>query len=611
MSLKIKVPLFIVVTIGVMIGVFYLTIANAILRESSSLEDQKIRDHLGRLQEGLNREFESLETNVGDYAAWDEMYDYVESKDPEFLAENFESESFANLEINLVAVYDNNNELVYMRSYDVAAGEDKEPPPDFENTMPRNIERFSIQELDEERSEFIRFGDQIMFIAAKPIITSDAAGPIRGTLIMGRDFDDHYAEALSRLTKLEAKLIPDVSSANLSNIFGPDASGSSQNLEAIKTVSENEVEGFIAVYDGVGSPVSIIRISMDRSIYALTKKNLSEIFILLIFSGAAVGLLGLAVTHFVVLKRLGKISHALKGFTDKSKNLPDLSISGKDELTAIANTINSAFQELGDSRVAEQRHAEASMREKEKLDVILHSIGDGVIVLDEKRRILLVNKTTEKLSGYSGHELLKGVYNKKIKFVTEKDGKESTDFIDRVYKNGIMTEMRRDIVLVRKDGKTIPVADSAAPIKSMDGKKVVGCIIVFRDVSQEREVDRMKSEFVSIASHQLRTPLTGIKWMVSILTKDQTGKLNDAQKEYLKNIDDSNERMIRLVGDLLDISRLEGTSGKMLEKSKVNLREVLESVLHEQESGAKEKNISFVIAKDWPKSVIIEANRDK
>lgn len=225
--------------------------------------------------------------------------------------------------------------------------------------------------------------------------------------------------------------------------------------------------------------------------------------------------------------------------------------------------------------------------EKDKVDTIIQSIGDGVFVLDRNYRIILYNKVCEALTGFSQEEAVGKNYKEILNFHFDDSETINDKFIINCIEKGEVTSMSNHTVLIRRDGQKIPVADSASPIRNKLGL-VIGCVVVFRDVTKEREVDRAKTEFVSLASHQLRTPLTAIKWYVELL-EDAEG-LSEEYKGYLKEINDGNERMVDLVNALLNTSRIDmGTFEIQPEPTLIN--EIAESVLKELEPLISEKSI--------------------
>lgn len=128
-----------------------------------------------------------------------------------------------------------------------------------------------------------------------------------------------------------------------------------------------------------------------------------------------------------------------------------------------------------------------------------------------------------------------------------------------------------------------------------------------RDITEEHLSDQMKSEFVSLASHQLRTPLTATKWIIERLRKPQTGPLNPQQNELINHLTQSTIRQIRLVNDLLNISRLE--SGRVsVTPRPVNLQELLQDVQSEliDTFKAKRQKISVEITTKVPKILNID-----
>lgn len=132
--------------------------------------------------------------------------------------------------------------------------------------------------------------------------------------------------------------------------------------------------------------------------------------------------------------------------------------------------------------------------------------------------------------------------------------------------------------------------------------KVVKIYSVNLDVTHEQEVDKAKTEFVSLASHQLRTPLTAIKWYAEMLTDEKRGKLSDTQRKYLKQVTDGNERMIELVNDLLNVSRLDlGTFS--VEPELTDVVKLTQTITSDLEPLIQTKHIKLTqnYAKDIPK----------
>jgi len=222
-----------------------------------------------------------------------------------------------------------------------------------------------------------------------------------------------------------------------------------------------------------------------------------------------------------------------------------MQLRGRRQALALAESITEDLQYERNLAVANDHKSSA----------ILASIGDAVFVVDAKQRITLFNPAAEKVSGYTKEEALGKVYDEILKFEVEKDGKPNTRFIRQALA-GHVTSMANHTVLVRKDGKRVPVADSAAPIHDVHGK-VVGAIVVFRDVTVEYQLDKAKTEFVSLASHQLRTPLSAINWYTELLLGGDAGHMTKGQQEYLAEIREGNRRMVDLVDALLNVSRLE------------------------------------------------------
>jgi PAS domain S-box-containing protein len=224
---------------------------------------------------------------------------------------------------------------------------------------------------------------------------------------------------------------------------------------------------------------------------------------------------------------------------------------------------------------------------------ILNSIADGVIVTDSNHEIILFNPSAERILGLAsedvvGHPVFDfiGVYGS--------GGTRWADVIRAWSQNpasiGQVAFLTEQLEL--EDGRVI----SIHPAPFVLGDEFLGTVSIFRDISREVEVDRLKSEFVATVSHELRTPMTSIKGFVDLLLMDASGELADEQRRFLEIIRSNTFRLEILVGDLLDISHLE--SGKvMLSFQALDVHQLLDEMREhiEHRSQEEEKQITFQI----------------
>jgi len=226
-------------------------------------------------------------------------------------------------------------------------------------------------------------------------------------------------------------------------------------------------------------------------------------------------------------------------------------------------------------------------RQQEK--VFLESIGDGLVAIDRSWNITLWNKAASLLSGWSSEEVLGKPFRQILKFVFEGGLKENIKFIEDAMLYGEIHTMEDKTVLIRKDGREIPVADSASPIFDQSGI-VSGAIIIFRDISKERELERAREEFSSLATHQLRAPVTVIKGYTEMLLEKT--KIIKEDKAMLEKIYQAAQNMNDLANALLNVSRIElGTLAVNPEPA--YLPDIANIVIEELLPEAKKKQIKI------------------
>ncbi|HDS11679.1 MAG TPA: PAS domain S-box protein, partial [Candidatus Wirthbacteria bacterium] len=260
----------------------------------------------------------------------------------------------------------------------------------------------------------------------------------------------------------------------------------------------------------------------------------------------------------------------------------------------VERLVEQRTKELKQTQVKLEELLVSTQLESVKTQTILENIGDGVVVLDDRQNIKLANSLATQLTGYSQAELVGDNFGNKLKFLNEHDLKVNRGFIDRAYENGALSENTHHIVIQTKDGRVIPVAGNATPLRDQQGK-IKGCIVVFHDVTKQRAVEKMKDEFVSMTSHQLRTPLTSLRWTLDLLQRPTTGKLSEKQTTYVNQLSVATLKLIALVNDLLSMSRLE--SGKLeLHLEPVDLVEITADSVNLLKSSADENDISLELS---------------
>lgn len=187
------------------------------------------------------------------------------------------------------------------------------------------------------------------------------------------------------------------------------------------------------------------------------------------------------------------------------------------------------------------------------LDTILASMADGLLVTDKSDRIILVNKAAEQLFGVRAGDLVQTTLQKLLAGcgVTVID-------LERV---GTVGDTRRfDMELSSSASRSNRVLQvTSLPVYDASGEEVEGAVTLFHDISRQRELDRLKTEFVSAVAHELRTPLTSIRGFSELLLERNFSE--DEQKKYLLYINQQSKQLTRVINELLDASRIETGHG--------------------------------------------------
>jgi PAS domain S-box-containing protein len=216
---------------------------------------------------------------------------------------------------------------------------------------------------------------------------------------------------------------------------------------------------------------------------------------------------------------------------------------------------------------------------RQRLAAILASTTDAIFVTDQDQRLLLINPAARRVLS-----LTEAVYGKSIRSL---DLPVPLEEALLRFEEGDQQGPLPAIEVPLEDGRTFYA--SVAPITPVQGQEGGGRVVVMRDVTHFKELDEMKSDFVATVSHDLRAPLTFIRGYASMLM--MVGELNDKQQEYLERILDGIEQMSALIGDLLNLRRIEAGVGIKREPTSIGL--VLVEAVDNMRARATTKEISL------------------
>ncbi|MGB4762138.1 MAG: ATP-binding protein [Candidatus Saccharimonas sp.] len=187
-----------------------------------------------------------------------------------------------------------------------------------------------------------------------------------------------------------------------------------------------------------------------------------------------------------------------------------------------------------------------------KSEVVINAIGDGVIALNSKGVVQLINPAAERITGWSNHDALNLGYKAVLKLLNTKNQlvEDMSNPIARVLDTN-KTVKTDSFSIETRSGKSFIAAISISPV----GKHGDGVIVVFRDITAEKSDERQRAEFISTASHEMRTPVASIEGYLGLVLNPKITTIDDKARDYITKAHASAQHLGRLFADLLDVSK--------------------------------------------------------
>ena len=229
-----------------------------------------------------------------------------------------------------------------------------------------------------------------------------------------------------------------------------------------------------------------------------------------------------------------------------------------------------------------------------KSDVVINAIDDGVLAISKDGNIELINPSAQQIIGWDQGDALGLNWKSVLKLVTS-DGKDVEDLENPIVQSLSKNQPTHNdkLFLLTSSEKRILVSIVSSPVGT-DGE---GIIVVFRDITKEKAEEREQAEFISTASHEMRTPVASIEGYLGLALNPATAHIDEKARDFITKAHESAQHLGRLFQDLLDISKVE--DGRMKNNPKIiNVNEFLKDIFDGLATKASEKQLNYIFMPD-------------
>ncbi|WOD40388.1 adenylate/guanylate cyclase domain-containing protein [Nodosilinea sp. E11] len=339
---------------------------SAILQRSyGRLERQDAQRNLQRVDETLAGDLAQMHSVTQDWAAWNDTYAFIQNANPAYIESNLSKYAFESLRLNVVALVNRDGDLVYGAGYDFETRAFLPFPSDLAQQLTPESPLMQFPHLAYHHKGIMVVNGQLMLVVVEPILRSDATGPARGALLMGRTLSDEVVDTLALRTRLDLKLhlldddLPETLQTALASLG--EVSDSTTPATLVRSHSADTLEGYVLWPDIYGNPQALLEVKLPRDIYR--QGQISRYYLgwsllgsYLIFTGGMLLLL-----DRVILRRLLRLSQQVQHIGRSNDLSQRVQVQGTDELNQLGNQINDMLGELqisNEKLATEQQKAE-------------------------------------------------------------------------------------------------------------------------------------------------------------------------------------------------------------------------------------------------------------
>jgi PAS domain S-box-containing protein len=409
MTLRRKTILIMGMTLVVLLVALFVSSRLILLASFARLEEQYVRENVGRALNALSDDVSALDTTVGDWAPWDDTYTFMQDGNGAYVQSNLVDSTFVQLRLNLMLFVKPGGEVAFGKGFDLQKEQELPLLPDLEGHLAADSVLLQHADAEEPVAGIIMLSEGPMLIASHPILTSQNTGPARGVLLMGRFLDADEIARLGETTRLSIA-VQRLSASEMPLDFQEAVHALSvENPLVVRPLNQQTTAGYALLQDIAGRPDLVLRVDLPREIYGQGQMSLRYALLWLLLIGLVFGVVIILVVERMVLWPLEKLSAGVGGITAQGDPAGRVQVEGRDELSGLARTINEMLAKLEQSQ-AERREATEALRESEaryraivedQTELICRSRTDGTITFVNDAHCRYFGRSRQELLGQS------------------------------------------------------------------------------------------------------------------------------------------------------------------------------------------------------------------
>jgi len=554
------------------------------------VEAQMLTTDVNRAFNVLARDTQALDILNSSYAIWDDTYAFMRDRNQKYIDDNFYDQTFVDNQLNLVLAVDPSGAVVFGKAYDLVAGR-VIPLPDRLQQLSGRDPLIAGLTPTNSITGVLDLPLAPMLVASHAIVTSQGDGPTRGALLMGRYLTAAEMQRLAASTQLAFTI-----QRRAEPRAEPQALESGAPVQ-IQRLDDNMIAASAPLNDLDRRDSLFVRVETTRRIYAEGQQGLGYFIAAFVVAGIVFGAILLILLERVVLARLTQLSSSVSrvgALADLSLRVP---AGVNDEIGRLATAFNQTLSTLEVAELERTQLYREARESEQKYRAILNAIPDAIMRINRSGICVDYRLSQARKQSISPDQII---------------GKSLAALADPPVAHQMMASIEQalqtgDVQLFEfqssRSGQTL---DYEARIVVIGADDV---LLIIRDITERKKIDRMKSEFIATVSHELRTPLTSLRGALGLINGGVLGEIPERAHDLIDIAHKNSERLVLLVNAILDMEKIETARLDCVRQS-LELLPVLEQAIELNRPYGVQFDVTFTLGAIAP-GVWVEGDGDR